>query len=108
MALRPWLYRISLNISRNQIRSMREIGGLDDRIVPDNDSLGESREAAMDALAALGGLTERQRAAVALRYLEDLSYAEISAATGWPEGTAKTLAHRGVRKMRELMDVEEA
>lgn len=39
-------------------------------------------EAWLDAAAALGKLPERQRTAVALRYLADLPYAEIAEATG--------------------------
>ena len=60
----------------------------------------------MDVLAALGRLPERQRVAVTLRYLQDLPYAEISGATGWPEGTAKTLVRRGVARLRKIMAVE--
>jgi RNA polymerase sigma-70 factor (ECF subfamily) len=57
----------------------------------------------MDTLAALGGLPERQRVAVTLRYLQDMPYAEISSVTGWPEGTAKTLVRRGLMRLRSLM-----
>ena len=52
-------------------------------------------EAGTDALAALGALPERQRTAVALRYLADLPYAEVARATGWPEATCRTLARGG-------------
>ena len=61
----------------------------------------------MDVLAALGRLPERQRAAVTLRYLQDLPYKEISTVTGWPEGTAKTLVRRGLARLRDLLIVED-
>lgn len=52
-------------------------------------------------------MPERQRVALTLRYLQDLPHAEICAATGWPEGTAKTLVRRGLTRFRNLLAVEE-
>ncbi len=69
---------------------------------------GERREDVMDVLAALGCLPERQRIALALRYLQDLPYAEISGITGWPEGTVKTLVRRGLARLRSMMVVGES
>jgi len=105
MRLRPWMYRITLNVARNRLRERREVP------VEEISSAGvalsdEDREGVMDVLAALGRLPERQRVAVTLRYLQDLPYAEISGVTGWPEGTAKTLVRRGVAHLRKLMAVE--
>ena len=105
MRLRPWMYRITLNVARNRLRERREVP------VEEISSAGvalsdEGRESVMDVLAALGRLPERQRVAVTLRYLQDLPYAEISGATGWPEGTAKTLVRRGVARLRKIMAVE--
>ena len=54
---------------------------------------------------ALGGLTPRQRAAVALRYVHGLSDAEIGAALGCRAGTASSLltrARRALAKSGEL------
>ena len=105
MRLRPWMYRITLNVARNRLRERRE------EPVEEISSAGfalseEGREGVMDVLAALGRLPERQRVAVTLRYLQDLPYAEISGVTGWPEGTAKTLVRRGVARLRKIMAVE--
>jgi RNA polymerase sigma-70 factor, ECF subfamily len=38
--------------------------------------------------------------------LQDLPYAEIAAATGWPEATARTLARRGLGRLRALLEIE--
>ena len=105
MRLRPWMYRITLNVARNRLRERREVP------VEEISSAGvalsdEGRESVMDVLAALGRLPERQRVAVTLRYLQDLPYVEISGVTGWPEGTAKTLVRRGVARLRKIMAVE--
>jgi RNA polymerase sigma-70 factor, ECF subfamily len=100
MRLRPWLYRITLNVARDQLRRRREVPVEEVPAVLGSD---EDREGVMDVLAALGRLPERQRVAVTLRYLQDLPYAEISGITGWPEGTVKTLVHRGLARLRSMM-----
>jgi DNA-directed RNA polymerase specialized sigma24 family protein len=51
-------------------------------------------------------LSERQRVAVTLRYLEDLPYAGISEVTGWPENTCKTLVRRGIGRLGALLSLE--
>jgi RNA polymerase sigma-70 factor (ECF subfamily) len=105
MRLRPWMYKITLNVARNRLRRRREVP-VEEPSVAGGAVSDQDREAVMDVLAALGELPERQRVAVTLRYLQDMPYAEISSATGWPEGTAKTLVRRGLVRLRSLM-VEE-
>ena len=104
MRLRPWMYRITLNVARNRLRQRREVLVEEPYAGAASD---EDRESVMDTLAALAGLPEKQRVAVTLRYLQDMPYAEISGVTGWPEGTAKTLVRRGLMRLRELMVGEE-
>lgn len=105
LSLRPWLYRITLNVVRNAWRD----GGREAPVAETPES-GEwpvaNKEAWMDALGALERLSERQRVAVTLRYLEDLPYAGVSAATGWPENTCKTLVRRGVVRLAALLSEE--
>jgi RNA polymerase sigma-70 factor (sigma-E family) len=43
-----------------------------------------------------------QRAVLVLRYWEQLTEAETAAVLGWPEGTVKSAASRGLRRLREL------
>ena len=109
MRLRAWLYRVTLNVVRDALRRGRRETPEGPGELPDiaSGALGERREEVMDAMAALGRLPERQRTAVALRYLQDLPYAEIAATTGWPEGTARTLVRRGLARLRDLLEVEE-
>lgn len=111
LSLRPWLYRITLNVVRNAWRDGRhevpvaetpEGGGQSGKMA--GSTPGAEREARLDTLEAIGRLAERQRVALTLRYFEDLSYAEISGITGWPESTCKTLVRRGIRRLGVLMD----
>lgn len=55
---------------------------------------------------ALGRLTPRQRAAIVLRYYEDLSEAETAEIMGCSVGTVKSQVHRGIARLRELVDPE--
>jgi RNA polymerase sigma-70 factor, ECF subfamily len=103
MRLRPWMYRITLNVARNRLRGRREVP-VEEISVAEDAGSDEGREGVMDAL---GRLPERQRVAVTLRYLQDLPYGEISGVTGWPEGTAKTLVRRGLMRLRKMMAVED-
>ena len=63
------------------------------------------RRAAQEPLVdALATLNERQRVAVVLRYYEDLSEAEIAVALGCRPGTVKSLLHRGLSQLREVIE----
>lgn len=56
-----------------------------------------------DTLALLGGLPERQRTVVVLRYWADWADAEIAAALSCPQSTVRSLARRGLERLREGM-----
>ncbi|HEX4018578.1 MAG TPA: SigE family RNA polymerase sigma factor [Frankiaceae bacterium] len=52
-------------------------------------------------LHVIGTLPLRQRAVIALRYLEDRSEAETASILGCSVGTVKTHAHRALRRLRQ-------
>jgi RNA polymerase sigma factor (sigma-70 family) len=52
--------------------------------------------------AAVRGLPTRQRAAVTLRYVNDLPYAEIGRVIGSSEEAARRSAFEGLRRLREV------
>ncbi len=58
------------------------------------------QEPFVDALATLN---ERQRVAIVLRYYEDLPEADIAEALGCRPGTVKSLLHRGLAQLREVI-----
>jgi RNA polymerase sigma factor (sigma-70 family) len=61
-----------------------------------------------DALwRALAGLPQRQRAALVLRFYEDLSERQIADVLRCPIGTVKSLVSRGLSTLRNRMDGEE-
>jgi RNA polymerase sigma-70 factor (sigma-E family) len=53
--------------------------------------------------AALGRLSAKQRAAVVLRYYQDLPERQVAEALGCPLGTARSHTARGVARLRQLL-----
>ena len=53
---------------------------------------------------ALAKLAPRRRAALVLRYYLDLSEAEIAAALGCRRGTVKSLTHRGLADLKDVLE----
>ena len=60
-------------------------------------------EDAMVLWEAVQGLPARQRAVLVLRFHEDLTEAEVARLLGLPLGTVKSLAHRGLARLRDLL-----
>jgi RNA polymerase sigma factor (sigma-70 family) len=71
---------------------------------PNEGSSDEHREDAIVLWAATRRLPSRQQAVLVLRYYEDLSEAEIARVLGIPVGTVKTLARRGLARLRRSLD----
>lgn len=100
-----WLLRIAHNAALDAVRRRRAnpvISGDDvDPAAPappdpvERASLGKAID------GALGLLRPEWRAAIVLRYDEELSYEEIADVLGIPEGTVKTFVHRA---RKQLMD----
>ncbi|HLL61406.1 MAG TPA: SigE family RNA polymerase sigma factor [Propionibacteriaceae bacterium] len=56
----------------------------------------------------LAGLPARQRAAVALRYYDDLAFAEIATVLDCTESTARSYVHRALERLRaELRETDD-
>jgi len=104
LELRPWLYTIAMNALRNRRRGRRHVlVSLDGHDVPATDDPAGAFEDSQRTAAlvrSVAALPARHRAAVLLRYFEDLSYEEIAAVFGDPVGTVKSNVHRGVARLR--------
>lgn len=106
LKLNAWLHQIALNVVRNRVRrrSLRLVPLEPDLPVPDPSAGTESRALSRAALRELAnlvsGLPEHQRAAVVLRCVQGMTYAEVAAQLGQPEGTVKSNVHRGLQALR--------
>lgn len=109
--MRPFLYKIALNlvINRNQKKTSVSLDSLmEDGFDPGFDSR-DSMVDILDGLRAiekLDMLDSKQREAVYLRYAEDCSPKEIAEIIGENENAVSVRIHRGVKKLKELLDHE--
>lgn len=104
-SLRGYLYRTVVNLAGKQFRRRRTEraflaqAGSDSPAAP---SPSEPDVELRDQLwSALRQLPHRQRAALVLRFYEDLSERDIARLLGCRAGTVKSLIHRGLQSMRD-------
>ena len=71
-----------------------------DPAAPDPGGYGSGRDA---IVRALGALSPRQRAVIVLRYLDEMSVAEVAEALGCSEGAVKSHIARGLAKLRDVL-----
>jgi RNA polymerase sigma-70 factor (sigma-E family) len=95
-ARRALVNRATNRWRRRARRPERALGDLD-AAEPDRTEDVVLRET---VVAALQALPHRQRAAVVLRHLEDLSIADVAAALDCSEGTVKSHTARGLARLR--------
>jgi len=116
LALRPWLYRITLNLARNRLRGRAgaslplpeehqdeeraAVTPLQAREDQGPEQVAERAELGDRLVAALNTLPPRYRTAIVLRHVAGLSYPEVAAALTLPTGTVKAQVHRGVALLR--------
>jgi RNA polymerase sigma-70 factor (ECF subfamily) len=104
-AFSTWLYRIAVNEARGYLRSQgrRQARWEKQRDMEASETPPpEPGEQQGPLVALLQELPEKQRAALALFYLEELSLAQIADAVGAPVGTVKAWLSRGRDRLRRL------
>jgi RNA polymerase sigma-70 factor (ECF subfamily) len=118
LALRPWLYRITLNVARNRFRGKKlRTVSLDHPVSAGSDEMWEppsnaeagpdreyERSSERQQIADLmASLPERYRAPLQLRYVEGLRLEEVATVLRQPLGTTKSNVHRGINALREAL-----
>ena len=116
LRLQPWLYTITLNVTRNRLRSKRPVNVALDALADPDALLRESNEGPPQperiveqnteiALVerALLQLPMHLRAAATLRFIEGRSHPEIAEILNQPIGTVKSHVHRAVRILRRIL-----
>ena len=102
--VRNWLRRVTMSRSADALRRRRARGG--GQWVPVEEHHGLQLVERVSPLAArveqlLATLPEGQRAALVLRYQEDMTPEEIALALGSPVATVKSHLQRGLKLLRE-------
>ncbi|WP_156338027.1 sigma-70 family RNA polymerase sigma factor [Chondromyces crocatus] len=122
--LSTWIYRIAVNLCKNRTKylsrrhasSTDDVDAMVDRAplsaakgvsvgdVSRPDELVEGMQLEMVVKKAIAQLEDEFREVLILRDVEDLSYEEIMAVTGLPEGTVKSRIHRARVQLRALVE----
>lgn len=105
LRLEAWIWTIALNLGRNHLRDRsRRPTLVEAKAEPTSHDLEPPDTAAWQA--RLAQLSAPQRTAVVLRHVVGLGIEEIAEATGRAEGTCKADIHRGLKKLRTIMEDE--
>jgi RNA polymerase sigma-70 factor (ECF subfamily) len=104
-----WLYILTRNYCLQHLRDHHHTGGGEvlERL-PDTDSDGKKeailREQSIENLeTAIGELGEEQRISVTLFYLQKMSYADITARTGYSFAQVKSYIQNGKRNLKLIL-----
>jgi RNA polymerase sigma-70 factor, ECF subfamily len=93
-----WVHVVAINVERNRWRRDRRT-----ELPPAPDTIADAADATVARVVVaelLDRLPPRQRAAVVLRYLGDLTVPEIADALGCAPGTVKSNLHDALRNLR--------
>lgn len=104
LQVEPWMWTIALNLGRNHLRDRARRPTVVDMV-----ETGRYDPEVADSQAwdhRFSRLNGNQRQAVVLRHVVGLGVAEIAQATGRPEGTVKADIHRGLARLRQIMEEE--
>jgi RNA polymerase sigma-70 factor (ECF subfamily) len=113
MKLRPWLYKVTLNVARNYV-SRYKLQAVSLNLVEDEELLGrdedwqyqpelvvESSERRRELEALVATLAPSYRNAISLCFFGDLSYQETANVLNVSIGTIKFYVHRGIALLRK-------
>jgi RNA polymerase sigma-70 factor (ECF subfamily) len=104
-----WLFKIASNVFhdylRDRQRQKRLLDGRKEQLESEKQDGKERYDERLDNLQVqLGKLDEDTRELIMLRFYSQASFKEIAAMRSEPIGTTLSKVHRGLKKLRELME----
>lgn len=99
---KAWFIRVAVNCSKTLLASPWR-----NRISEEKTDTPYFDTEKSEVWYAVASLPEKMRVVIHLFYYEDMSVAEISAATGKSIPSVKTTLHRGRQKLKEILTEEE-
>ena len=99
-----WVHRVGINLAISRARRHRTERGVARRLRAERrPDIGDPVDLLPDPAlhAALAALPVDERAVLVLRFVADLSVAEVGASLRIPEGTVKTRTKRGLARLRD-------
>lgn len=106
---RGWLARVATNVVRGRIRrdrrrSLREQRAATPAATPDGFTSAHRDQVTGLLAGAVDRLDEPFRTAIVLRFVAELSVAEVAVRQGVPAGTAGWRIHEGLKRLRAQLD----
>ena len=114
LSFAAWLFKIARNLVIDHYRTKKEAASLDadDAAEPVSRRTVhgdiEQQLQAEELRSALNRLTEEQKAAVTLKYIEGFTTEEIAQVMGKREGAVRALQMRGLQALAEIIEAENA
>ena len=107
-SFRPWVYRICLNVCRDQLRKQQRRPQAELKEDPVDQRAGVAEEVEKARLArvvaaAVGAMPEKQRDVFLLSFYEQLPYPEIAEILDIPVGTVKSRMFHATRWLSEKL-----
>lgn len=98
---RPWICRVAINDALGRLRKRGRARAVS-RV--EHSSYIEQAESRLDLQSLLQSLSRRQRDVVALRFMADMSEADVAAELGISVGSVKTHSSRALAALRTRLD----
>ncbi|MDD5458495.1 MAG: sigma-70 family RNA polymerase sigma factor [Phycisphaerae bacterium] len=106
----PWLFTIAANVWHDYLRGKQKRQKVLEAAVKDADELvveNRDDDERIDTLQkALGMVDDQTRELMVMRFSGQMSFKEISEARGEPIGTTLSKVHRGLKKLREIINAQ--
>lgn len=103
---RPGAYARTVMVNRHRSMLRRTMVEAKYALHRVSDTVTEGAEADVELWEALKALPVKERQAVVLRFYEDLPIAEVAIALDVPPGTVKSMTHRALGRLREVLGPE--
>jgi RNA polymerase sigma-70 factor (ECF subfamily) len=108
-SLTNWIYTITLNLVRENLRKkyrMKLLDNLNENLIFYNDENNSNEEIKEKIRTAIEKLPEKQREAINLKFMEGLKIKEISKIMECKDGTIKAHIFRGIKTLRMILKNE--
>jgi RNA polymerase sigma-70 factor (sigma-E family) len=100
-----WMFRVAINLANSHFRRKAAERKAKTRLKADSYHRDPDIADVVAVRQALADLPKRQRSVLVLRFYADLSVRDVAEALDMPEGTVKTLTHRGMNSLRTNMNL---
>jgi len=103
----PWIHRTVLNLALSWVRRHRRGEQLEQWVAESSSAAHVTQPRDDEVVALLRRLPKRQREAVFLRVVADLSEEEVAALMGCSVGSVKVHKKRGLDRLRQMLEATE-